>query len=278
MSAPPKRSRIPRPTAKLSPRQETGSFSKSQAWSPSELKSAIRELREIQYLARYGDYVTIVVDRERVYTKTTQTEGWEEISTESRWQEISTKLREEENELMKAVMGPYEFSRNGSYPTRRAIRTACTAMGYDMDTVQYAIHTYAARNFAFHRDIDDAVAQGDFNLVAHMLYGDLAELRRVFSASNSETDIQRLSSIIEILIPEWFDITPNPKKPSVWRAKDALIDAYHRAQKTPPGQSQVTAEAIAKGQRQESGKASANASARAPRDHGEKLEPRVSRN
>ena len=201
----------------------------------ADVRADLLTLRQMQYLARYGDCVKIVVNNERI----------EELSSRHRWTELSATLKEEGYNLMKVMKDPYGSStKHYSFPMLHAIKLACNAMGYDMNLVKYSIHLYVQRNLSFHRDLEDLVAQGDFPVLANMLYRDLRDLRCVFSSFTSGTDILSLSGIMTRLIKALFDTSVDMDYPNAWIATPELVNVYRKANQKTPGQSNVFAEVI----------------------------------
>ena len=197
-----------------------------------DVKSAILELREMQYLARYGDCTKIVVGSWRFDSFTTKTVGWERISEKNPWTDISKNLRAEEAEMVRS----YDSSTCDLYPTYLSIMRACNSMGYNFELVRWSIHTYAKRNFTFHKEIEDLIAQGKFSALANVLFYDVKEVRRVFSKYKSQTNVERLVDVIETMITRWFNTFPDLQNPNTWLAKEVLVEAYQQAQQKKDGQ------------------------------------------
>lgn len=147
-----------------------------------DVKAALMQLRQMQYLARYGDSVKIVVDGLRFHSGAKETPGWETTSGNYRWAEIAKGLQDDEDRRANlpdpddSLEGPRCFTYCG-------VKWACDALGYNRDLVYRSIHTFAARDFTFHRDIEDFIAWGDFPALAEVLFWDLEELYRVFLRS-----------------------------------------------------------------------------------------------
>jgi hypothetical protein len=196
-----------------------------------EMEDALLRLRELQYLARYGDYVKIVTGQVRLHAGETRFAGWETLSGKHQWIEISQRLKKEEYDLDKAVKGPWEKEPKYSYDTIIAIETVCEGMGYDPELVKWSIHTYAERNATFHKDLDHLITKGAFTQLAEALYRDFRDIYCVFSETRSQTDLKYLECVIKAQIDRWFDTSLAPDNPLAWLPKKELMDAYTKAVK-----------------------------------------------
>lgn len=61
-----------------------------------ELQNALLQLRELQYLGRYGDYLKIIPGQVRMISSATKFEDWELLSGQRQWTEVAKDLIFEE--------------------------------------------------------------------------------------------------------------------------------------------------------------------------------------
>ena len=191
----------------------------------SEVRAALLELREMQYLARYGDYVNIGVGRVRIHAGASKLSGWETISGKYRWSDISRRLKTEEEALQRSCGHPTD----GPYPTFLAISHACWSMGYDFDFVRWSIHHHAESNLTSPRGLEDLIVRGGPFLLSEALFHDLKDVWCVFSERRSQTHVEHLQAVIQNHIDLWFNSSLGPKTPGLWTATGELYDAYQKA-------------------------------------------------
>lgn len=191
----------------------------------SEVRAALLELREMQYLARYGDYVNIGVGRVRIHAGASKLPGWETISGNYRWSDISRRLKAEEEALHRSCGHPAD----GPYPMFLAISDACWSMGYDFDFVRWSIHHHARRNLTSPKGLEDLIVRGGPFLLSKALFYDLKDVWCVFSESRSQTLVEHLKAVIQNHIDLWFNSSLDPKTPGLWISSGELYDAYQKA-------------------------------------------------
>ncbi len=194
-----------------------------------EMEDALLQLRELQYLARYRDYVKVITGQVRLHAGKTRFAGWETLSGKHQWIEISQRLKKEEYDLAQAMKEPWGTETKYSYSTMRAIDTACEGMGYDPKMVKWSIHTYAKSNATFHKDLDHLVSNGLFHDLAAVLYHDLRDIYCVFSETRSQTDLDYLERVIKAQIDRWFNTSVNPDNPQTWYPTPELVATYDKA-------------------------------------------------
>lgn len=69
----------------------------------AELEDELLQLRELQYLARYGDYMKIVSTRLRLHASKHKSKNWPSISGNKYWSRIAVTLGTEEEARKEAV-------------------------------------------------------------------------------------------------------------------------------------------------------------------------------
>jgi hypothetical protein len=82
----------------------------------AKLQEELLHLRELQYMARYGDYLKIIPNQIRACAKSMKFENWETIGQNSFWTDIAQIIRE-------------ESLSDDSYKTTSAVRRACFDLG-----------------------------------------------------------------------------------------------------------------------------------------------------
>ncbi|KAI4133215.1 MAG: hypothetical protein LQ347_002247 [Umbilicaria vellea] len=216
-----------------------------------ELEDQLLQLRELQYLTRYGDYMKIVPTRLRLHASKHKTENWELISGNRYWSRIAAILLDEEEARKKAVLTGVGIDKV-RLPTTAAVYVACSDLGISGELALWSIQEYGTRNREVHRDLNDLKIAGEFPLLASSLCADRDELSSTFSSIKSETDITHLKAIIQDEIDEWFEDTiDNPNHPAAWAPSMALRqfhkDAVQRANQ--PSKDEIKQANIARSQR-----------------------------
>lgn len=230
--------------------------------STIEMGDQLLQLREFQYIARYGDYMKIIPNRLKIHASNTKFEDWELISGSVYWSKIADQLEEEEKKRKEATSkGLFQVT---SAPVAYAIFKACYDLGISDDLAIWAIKEYAARNRGAHRDLIDLKKEGQYSLLAMILCADRNELFSTFSCIGSETDLTHLQNIIQGEIDTMFeDTVENPTNPSVWVPSPALRqihrDAMQKAKQ--PIKDEIKKANIAKSQRESEEKAARQAEA-----------------
>lgn len=186
-----------------------------------EVRTALLELREMQYLARYGDYVNMGVGHVRIHAGASKLPGWECISGKYPWSDISRRLRAEEVALHRSGDQPW----NGPYPTFLAISDGCWSMGYDFDFVRWSIHHYAKKKPTFQTGLECLIRCGG---TSSALFHDLKDVWCVFSETRSQTQIEHLRAVIQNHIDLWFDSSCDRDKPDRWLPTEEFYDAWRK--------------------------------------------------
>ena len=195
-----------------------------------EMEEQLLELRELQYCARYGDYMKIIPSRLRHTASTKKLKNWQFLCSNSYWSDIALNLKDEQESLQ-------ELIRKGSVldPVKRdiiiAVSAACSDIGISKELAVWSIIEYGFRNQQVHRDLEDLRENGKFPLLAKILYTDREELNLTFSEFKSETDVAFLRYIIQSQIDTWFDTSPNPDYPDEWEPTEALRRVRSKARK-----------------------------------------------
>ena len=195
----------------------------------AELEDQLLQLREMQYLARYGDYLKIIPARIRNHASTQKIQGWELTSANHQWVETADAILKEEERRKKADRLGSRMKDEG-LPTTMTIVFACRDLGLSENTAVWSIKEYATRNRQSPRSIDNLKEQGLFPQLAEALCADRNDLESVFSIK-STTDIEHLREIIQAEIDHYFVNTHRFfDTPSVWGASEALMKVYRDAQ------------------------------------------------
>lgn len=195
----------------------------------AELEDQLLQLRELQYLVRYGDYMKIIPTRRRLHASKHKSENWQLISGSNYWSRIAVTLGAEDEERKEAVRVGSAFDKI-KMPTTAAIYMACADLGISEELALWSVREYGTRNRGVHRDINDLKREGEFPLLASVLCADRNELNSTFSLIKSETDIIHLRAIIQNEIDTWFeDTSAYPNQPSAWVPSTALRQFYKDA-------------------------------------------------
>lgn len=188
----------------------------------AELEDHLLQLRELQYLNRYGDYMKIIPTRLRLHASKHKPENWQLISGNNYWSRIAVTLGAEEDARKEAVRVGAPLNKV-KLPTTAAVYTACADLGISEELALWSILEYGTRNREVHRGLDDLKRAGEFPLLASILCADRDELSSTFSLIKSGTDITHLRAIIQSEIDKWFeDTSDNPNHPAAWVPSIAL--------------------------------------------------------
>ncbi|KAL9098059.1 MAG: hypothetical protein Q9163_006204 [Psora crenata] len=234
--------------------QDKGFLRPLESAERAELEDQLLQLRELQYLIRYGDYMKIIPTRLRLHASKIKSENWQLISGNNYWSRIGMTLKEEEEASKKAAL----VGGNVRMPTTAAIYTACNDLGITEELALWSIQGYGKRNSEVHRDLNEMKREGAFAMLALILCADRDDLSSTFSLIKSETDITHLREIIQSEIETWFeDTSENPNKPGAWVPSIALRqihkDAVQKAKQ--PSKDEVKQANIAKSQMKSAEKA-----------------------
>lgn len=195
----------------------------------AELEDELLQLRELQYLTRYGDYMKIIPTRLRLHASKQKSENWQLISGNNYWSRIAVILGAEDEARKEAVRVGAALDKV-KLPTTAAVYVACADLGISEELAIWSIQEYGTRNREVHRDLDDLKRAGEFPLLASILCADRDELNSTFSLIKSETDIAHLRTIIQGEIDEWFeDTNDNLNHPAAWVPSIALRQLHKDA-------------------------------------------------
>ena len=175
-----------------------------------EMHENLLGLRELQYHARYGDYVRIIPAKVRLHASENKTSNWEFLCSRFQWTEISTRLLRHRDtmETRRHIETAQDVD---DYNTQAAVDNACSELGIDCNLAVWSIIEYGARNRTFHGDIDSLIAEGAWRQLALIYWIDLEDINCVFSEIRTETDKRALKTIIRSEINRSFDTSEDPK-------------------------------------------------------------------
>lgn len=205
-----------------------------------ELQNALLNLRELQYLSRYGDYVKTIPGQVCLHASQTKFKDWELPFGQHKWTEISRQLTKENQDWKDALKRGPSAMNNVRFDMNRIIETACEQLGFSTALVKWSIQLYAERNQAFHKDFEWFKQIGDFQQYAKVLYDDLHDIDCVFSQTRSSLDRQYLETVIRSEIDRLFDTSIDANNPRVWQPKAELVSAYHKANEEKGGLPRAT--------------------------------------
>ena len=222
-----------------------------------ELEDELLQLRELQYLQRYGDYMKIIPTRLRLYASKHKLENWQLISGKNYWSRIAITIKEEEDARKEAVRVGAALDKF-RMPTTAAVCIACADLGISEELALWSIQEYGVRNQEVHRDLNDLKSTGAFPLLASTLCADRNDLRSTFSSIKAEMDIHHLQSIIQNEIDECFEDTDdNPNYPDAWVPSIALRQFHKEAVRkaNQPNKDEIKQANIARSQKKSEEKA-----------------------
>ena len=217
----------------------------------AELEDQLLQLRELQYLNRYGDYMKIIPTRLRLHATKHKSENWKLISGNNYWSRIAGIIGEEEEARKEAVRVGADL-KTVRLPTTVAVYIACADLGISEELALWSIQEYDTRNHEVHRDLNDLKRAGEFPLLASILCADRNDISSTFSLIKSETDITHLREIIQSEIDECFEDTgDNPNHPAAWVPSIALRQFYKDAvqKANQPSKDEIKQANIARSQR-----------------------------
>lgn len=161
---------------------EQNAFLWAQRFSQNlELETNLLQLWEIQYLARYSDYMRIIPTRLRQHASETKTSDWELISGKHYWSDIASKLTAEDKNQRNIRLFDSEAYKAADYRTHAAVYNASRALGISEDLTIWSIIQYGLRNEKAHRELEALRAEGDFQQLAQVYSADLEDVDLVFS-------------------------------------------------------------------------------------------------
>ena len=186
---------------------EQNAFLWAQRFSQNlELETNLWEIREFQYLARYGDYMRIIPTRLRQHASETKINDLELISGKHYWSDIARKL-ETEDEIMRNIR-PFDSvaRKTAKYRTHAAVYNASQGLGISKYLAIWSIIQYGLRNEKVHQDLEALRAAGDYRQLAQVYSADLEDVDLVFSEFRTETNKQLLKIVINTEIQRWFEV------------------------------------------------------------------------
>ncbi len=184
-----------------------------------EMEQEILKLRQIEYFARYGDYLPT---RIRAHASKTRFEGSNLLTDGRYWTDIAAKIKHEDQLLEEQRrVGNTQGPVDGRY--HLAISYACHSLGISKELVLWSVKEYGESNAGVHRDLEDLRKAGRAQDLAKILFTDREELSLTFSVIKSKVDIDALREIIQGEIDKWFDCD-DPDDPYSWWASEALRD------------------------------------------------------
>ena len=191
----------------------------------SNMEHNLLQLRELQYYARYGDYVKIIPLQLRRIASESKMGRWELLSGRHYWTTIAKRLVEEQK-ILEERRSPWNDPSSLKIGTIIAIKMACEELGISEELARWSIEEYGIRNSLFHQEAERLKASGDFPQYAKVLKADLDDIDTVFSEFRSETDKAALRSIIQREIKRWFDTSLDEDEPVSWIPSKELQDTF----------------------------------------------------
>lgn len=194
-----------------------------------ELEKNLLQLREFQYFARYGHYMKIIPTRLRHHACDVKTSDWELLSGKHFWSDVASNLKTEDENLRKIRFNDSKAREAADYRTHAAVCNAARSLGISEDVALWSIIEYGQRNEKVHRDLEALRAEGDFQQLAKVLSADIEDIDLVFSELRSDTDKERLKSVITTEIQRWFRVR-SMDDPRTWIPREELVSEYEKLQ------------------------------------------------
>ncbi|KAI9659613.1 MAG: hypothetical protein M1831_003694 [Alyxoria varia] len=190
------------------------------------LQNKLLSLRQVEFFARYGDYLGILGTRMRKTARQNKIPSYELVADDQRfWSHI---LRDVEAEAQKwAVFGVDKSVTRDDVKTSLLLHETCDVCGLGFEHTIDCMRQYAVRNELFHKDVKAKVARGAVNELANMLSNDLRDLHAVMPAEMRPLE-DMYRALLEQFIKFYFKELPNVNDPQTWRANDFLYDNARR--------------------------------------------------
>lgn len=169
-----------------------------------ELETNLLELCEFQYFARYRDYMKIIPIRLRHHAYEIKTDDWYLISRRHYWFKIAISLKNKDATLKNIRFNESTARQVADYCTHAAVCNTSRSLGILEEVAIWSIIEYGQRNEKVHQDLEALRAKGDFQQLANVLSADIEDLDFVFSESRTNTNKERLKSVIITKIQRWF--------------------------------------------------------------------------
>jgi hypothetical protein len=186
-----------------------------------ELLERLVALKQLEFYAKYGDYLAIMCQRLKIESRVNETLNHEELSGwNAYWTSIAAKLEKE----------PWRAFLIGGHTDREQVKThlaiyhACNRIGLDDKDAVTMIREYAYRNDLVHLSIDQFVLRGDFHPLAVTLFQDLKRLPVVIPHHLGHLE-GLYQSLISAVIDENFTMT-DMENPGSWVPKDVLASEF----------------------------------------------------
>ncbi|KAI9668484.1 MAG: hypothetical protein M1829_005362 [Trizodia sp. TS-e1964] len=213
----------------------------------SSLQNQILQLRQLQYFARYSDYMSVITSRIRSAASKDESSR-QFLGGDKKWTEISKNL-EIENDIMKK--GNNENS--GKIETQTAVRLACSNLAIGIEAGIATIHLYAKRNDLFHSNIEEMKRSGNHSTLAAALYNDYQDVEMVFSPSLGKENLEYTKDMILDEINWCFDTRIGFDNPGTWFPTAELKELIFRAkeERNQPFKAEMKATNVAKSLQQQ---------------------------
>lgn len=160
--------------------------------SPTEnvkqLQEQILSLRELQYFARYGDYLRKLPTQVRKFVHKEDLPDKSYLAFHETWTELGKTL---------TGTNPSDPDGKTRMKMEALIVEASNRLALDYKLVEFSIVEYGKRNNAVHRDLEYLKHFGSFNTLAQILCEDWKDVDLIFSEVRPKVDNECLKRIIE---------------------------------------------------------------------------------
>ncbi len=133
--------------------------------SEMELVHELQRLRELEFLASYGDYLGANTSELRHRSRELKTPYYEQLSARSNWTTIAERLTVQIQANSSAEVG-----------VKAAVYAACMKIPLDYDQTMWAIQAYAERNGHCHNDVGEFIENMQWTKLAKRINADLHDM------------------------------------------------------------------------------------------------------
>lgn len=161
----------------------------------TQLQQEILQLRELQYFARYGDYLQHIPNQVRKYVHDKNISGNHHLPFAEKWTNIA-------DILLTTPVTSKEMQRKNQL--RGVIAAASMDLGLDPALVRFSIVEYGKRNEAVHHGLQQLKETGNYPGLAQALCEDWKDVDLILSEVRQDFDHEKLKRIIESEINRCF--------------------------------------------------------------------------
>ena len=171
--------------------------------SEMELVHELQRLRELEFLANYGDYLGADTSELRHRSRELKTPNYEQLSARNKWTTIADRLALQIQANSSAEDG-----------VKAAVYAACTKIPLDYDQTIWTIQAYAERNGYCHNDVGDFIENMQWTRLAKRIYADLNDIPNAIPLTRS-AELPSWIKAIETVRDRYLIVVDNDD-PETW--------------------------------------------------------------